>query len=73
MPGLAATLSARILYEQNHIDAADRLIRDRLLLSGSQGGVEGALGTYIVASRIAAARGQTPFAILLLREAEQLG
>jgi DNA-binding CsgD family transcriptional regulator len=70
---LAATLSARILYEQNHIDAADRLIRDRLLLSGSQGGVEGALGAYIVASRIAAARRQAPFAILLLREAEQLG
>ncbi len=70
---LAATLSARILYEQNQVDAADRLIRDRLLLSGSQGGVEGALGAYIVASRIAAARRQTAFAILLLREAEQLG
>ena len=70
---LAATLSARILYEQNHVDAADRLIRDRLLISGSQGGVEGALGAYIVAARIAAARGQTPFAILLLCEAEQLG
>jgi ATP/maltotriose-dependent transcriptional regulator MalT len=70
---LAATLSARILYEQNQVDAADRLIRDRLLLSGSQGGVEGALGAYIVAARIAAARRQTQFGILLLREAEQLG
>ena len=70
---LAATLSARVLYEQGDISAADRLIRDRLVLSGSQGGIEGALSSYIVAARIAAARGQLPFAILLLREAEVLG
>ncbi len=62
-----------MLYEQGDIDAADRLIRDRLVLSGSQGGIEGALSSYIVAARIAAARGQLPFAILLLREAEVLG
>jgi len=53
---LPATLSARVLYEQGDIDAADRLIRDRLVLSGSQGGIEGALSSYIVAARIAAAR-----------------
>jgi DNA-binding CsgD family transcriptional regulator len=70
---LAATLSARILYEHNQIDAADRLLRDRLVLSGSQGGIDGALSAYIVSSRIAAARRQTPFAVLLLREAELLG
>jgi len=70
---LAATLSARILYEQNQVDAADRLIGDKLALSVSQSGIEGALCAYITGSRIAAARGQTPFAILLLREAEQLG
>jgi ATP/maltotriose-dependent transcriptional regulator MalT len=70
---LAATLSASILYEHNQVDAADQLLRDRLVLSGSQGGVEGALSAYIVSSRIAAARRQTPFAVLLLREAELLG
>jgi ATP/maltotriose-dependent transcriptional regulator MalT len=70
---LAATLSASILYEHNQVDAADQLLRDRLVLSGSQGGVEGALSAYIVSSRIAAARRQIPFAVLLLREAELLG
>ena len=69
----AATLSASILYEQNHVDAADRLIRDRLVLSGSQGGIEGALRAYVVGARIAATRHQLPFAVLLLREAELLG
>ena len=58
---------------EGDIDAADRLIRDRLASSGSQGGIEGALGSYVVAARIASARGQLPFAILLLREAEVLG
>ncbi|MDB5856545.1 MAG: ATP-dependent transcriptional regulator, MalT-like, LuxR family [Ramlibacter sp.] len=70
---LAASLSAQALYEQDQIDAADRLVRDRLVLSASQGGIEGALGAYVVGSRIATARGQLPFAILLLREAELLG
>jgi DNA-binding CsgD family transcriptional regulator len=70
---MAAALSASILYEHNQIDAADRLIRDRLVLSGSQGGIEGALRTYIVGARIAVTRQQVPFAVLLLREAEFLG
>ena len=70
---MAATLSAAILYEHDQIDAADRLIRDRLVLSGSQGGIEGALRAYVVGARIAATRHQVPFAILLLREAELLG
>jgi len=70
---LAATLSAKVLYEQDAVDAADRLIRDRLALSGSQAGIEGALSAYIIGGRIAAARGQLPFAMLLLHEAEQLG
>ena len=70
---MATALSASILYEQNHIDAADRLIRDRLALSGSQGGIEGALRAYVVGARIAVTRQQVPFAILLLREAELLG
>ena len=70
---MAAALSASILYEHNQIDAADRLIRDRLVLSGSQGGIEGALRTYVVGARIAATRQQVPFAVLLLREAEFLG
>ena len=70
---MAATLSASILYEQNHVDAADRLIRDRLVLSGSQGGIEGALRAYVVGARIAVTRHQLPFAVLLLREAELLG
>jgi ATP/maltotriose-dependent transcriptional regulator MalT len=70
---LAAILNASVLYEQGDIDAADRLIRDRLVLSGLQAGIEGALRSYIVAARIAAARGHLPFAILLLREAETLG
>jgi ATP/maltotriose-dependent transcriptional regulator MalT len=69
----AATVSASVLYEQGDIDAADRLIRDRLMLSGLQAGIEGALRSYIVAARIAAARGHLPFASLLLREAETLG
>ena len=70
---MATTLSASILYEQNHVDAADRLIRDRLVLSGSQGGIEGALRAYVVGARIAVTRHQVPFAVLLLREAELLG
>ena len=70
---MAATLSAAVLYEHDQVDAADRLIRDRLVLSGSQGGIEGALRAYVVAARIAASRRQVPFAILLLREAELLG
>ena len=70
---MAATLSACILYEHNQVDAADRVIRDRLVLSGSQGGIEGALRAYVVSARIAAARHQVPFAVLLLREAESLG
>ena len=70
---MAATISASILYEHDRIDMADRLIRDRLVLSGSQGGIEGALRAYVVGARIAATRHQVPFAILLLREAELLG
>ena len=70
---LAVTVNARILYEQGHVDAADRLIRDRLILSSSQAGVEGALIAYVAGARIAAARRQIPFAVLLLREAELLG
>ena len=70
---MAATLSASILYEHDHIDAADRLIRDRLALSGAQGGIEGALRAYVVGAKIAVARQQVPFAVLLLREAELLG
>ena len=70
---MAATLSASILYEQNHVDAADRLIRDRIVLSGTQGGIEGALRAYVVGARIAVTRHQVPFAVLLLREAELLG
>ncbi len=69
---LAAGLSARVLYEQNQIDAADGFIRDRLALSSMQGGLEGALVAYIVGSRIAAARCQNRFAVLLLSEAESL-
>jgi ATP/maltotriose-dependent transcriptional regulator MalT len=70
---LAAIISAKVLYEQNAVDAADALIRDRLAMSGSRAGIEGALSAYIVGSRIAVARGQLPFAILLLHEAELLG
>ncbi len=70
---MAATLSASILYEHNQVDAADRLLRDRLVLSGSQGGIEGALRAYVISARIAAARRQVPYAVLLLREAELLG
>ncbi len=70
---MAAALSASILYEHNQIDAADRLVRDRLALSGSQGGIEGALRAYVVGARIAVTRRQVPFAVLLLREAELLG
>ena len=70
---MAAALSASMLYEHDRIDAADRLIRDRLVLSGSQGGIEGALRTYLVGARIAVTRQQVPFAVLLLREAELLG
>ncbi len=70
---MAATLSASILYEHNQVDEADRVIRDRLVLSGSQGGIEGALRAYMVSARIAAARHQVPFAVLLLCEAESLG
>ena len=70
---LAATLTASILYEHDQVDAADRLIRDRLALSGSQGGIEGALRAYVIGARIAVTRHQVPFAILLLREAELLG
>lgn len=70
---LAATVSAKVLYEQDALDAADRLIRDRWAMSGSQAGIEGALSAYIVGARIAVARGQLPFAMLLLHEAELLG
>lgn len=70
---LAATVSAKVLYEQDAVDAADRLLRDRLAPSGSEGGIEGALSAYIVGARIAAARGQLPFAMLQLHEAELLG
>ena len=69
---LSAGLSARAMYEQNQIDAADALIRDRLALSSMQGGLEGALVAYIVGSRIAVARCQNRFAVLLLSEAESL-
>lgn len=70
---LAAALNARILYEQSDFSGVDQLIHDRLVLSGSQGGIEGALVAYIVGARVAAARQQTPFAVLLLREAETIG
>jgi ATP/maltotriose-dependent transcriptional regulator MalT len=69
---LAAILSAKLLYEKNLTDKADDLIRDRLALCGSQAGVEGALIAYTISARIAAARGQMPFAMLLLHQAEQL-
>lgn len=70
---LAVALKARLLYEQDHVDEADALLRDRFRLTGARGGIDGALVAYLTGARIAASRGQVPFAILLLREAETLG
>jgi DNA-binding CsgD family transcriptional regulator len=69
----AVTLNAYFLYERDQVDAADKQLHDRLVLGGSQGSIEGALIAYIVSARIAAARSQVPFAVLLLHEAELLG
>jgi ATP/maltotriose-dependent transcriptional regulator MalT len=70
---VARTLLAEILYERGQLDAAELLIRDRLGVIGQRGTIEGAMRAYLISARIAAARGERPYAILLLNEAELLG
>lgn len=70
---LPLSLIALVHYEQGDLDAAERLIRDRLPLVDAEGTIESALRCYLVLARIARHRMRYDLAAILLRGGEALG
>ena len=68
----AAVLLADLLYEQGHHIGVDALVTESLTAVRTSGDEESALRGYRVLARLAASRGDTEFAFLILSEAEVL-
>ncbi|MGX7002244.1 LuxR C-terminal-related transcriptional regulator [Caballeronia sp. KNU42] len=64
---------AQVLYEQRQVDEAEALIDTRMADIRERSTLEGALRAYVLLARIAASRGQTGRALVILGEAEALG
>jgi LuxR family transcriptional regulator, maltose regulon positive regulatory protein len=68
----AAVVLAELLYEEGHYAGLDVLVMESLSSVRTSGDEESALRGYRVLARLAAGRGDTEFAFLILKEAEIL-
>jgi ATP/maltotriose-dependent transcriptional regulator MalT len=68
----AAVVLAELLYEEGHCAGLDALVMESLTAVRTSGDDESALRGYRVLARLAARRGDTEFAFLILKEAEVL-
>jgi LuxR family maltose regulon positive regulatory protein len=68
----AAVVLAELLYEEGHCAGLDALVMESLTAVRTSGDDQSALGGYRVLARLAARRGDTEFAFLILTEAEAL-
>jgi len=68
----AAVVLSELLYEEGHHAGLDTLITESLPAARTSGDDESALRGYRVLARLAARRGDTEFAFLILKEAEIL-
>src|SRR5258708_6895110 len=68
----AAVVLAELLYETGHCAGLDALVMESLAAIRTSGDEESALRGYRVLARLAARRGDTEFAFLILKEAEVL-
>jgi ATP/maltotriose-dependent transcriptional regulator MalT len=68
----AAIVLAELLYEEGHCAGLDALVMESLMAVRTSGDDESALRGYRVLARLAARRGDTGFAFLILNEAEVL-
>jgi LuxR family maltose regulon positive regulatory protein len=68
----AAVVLAELLYEEGHHAGLDALVMESLTAVRTSGDNESALRGYRVLARLAARRGDTEFAFLILNEAEVL-
>jgi LuxR family maltose regulon positive regulatory protein len=68
----AAIVLAELLYEEGHCSGLDALVMESLTVVRTSGDEDSALRGYRVLARLAARRGDTEFAFLILKEAEGL-
>ena len=68
----AAVVLAELLYEEGHCTGLEALVMENLTAVRTSGDEESALQGYRVLARLAARRGDTEFAFLILKEAEAL-
>jgi LuxR family maltose regulon positive regulatory protein len=68
----AAVVLAELLYEEGNCAGLDALVRESLAAVRTSGDDESAMRGYRVLARLAARRGDTEFALLVLKEAEGL-
>jgi len=68
----AGVVLAELLYEEGHCDGLDALVMESLAAVRTSGEHESALRGYRVLTRLAARRGDTEFALVVLKEAEVL-
>jgi ATP/maltotriose-dependent transcriptional regulator MalT len=68
----AAAVLAELLYEEGHCDGLEALVMESLTAIRTSGDEETALRGYRVLAHLAARRGDTEFAFLILKEAEGL-
>jgi LuxR family transcriptional regulator, maltose regulon positive regulatory protein len=68
----AAVVLAELLYEEGHCAGLDALVMETLTAVRTSGDEESALRGFRVLARLAARRGDTEFAFLILKEAEVL-
>jgi len=68
----AAVVLAELLYEEGHHAGLDALVMESLTAVRTSGDDESALRGYRILARLAASRGDTEFAFLILKEAEVL-
>ena len=68
----AAAVLAELLYEEGHCAGLDALVMESLAEVRTSGDDESAMRGYRVLARLAARRGDTEFAFLILKEAEVL-
>jgi len=72
MTARAAVVLAELLYETGHCAGLDALVMESFTAVRTSGDDESALRGYRVLARLAARRGDTEFAFLILKEAEVL-
>jgi ATP/maltotriose-dependent transcriptional regulator MalT len=68
----AAVVLAELLYEEGHSAGLEALVMESLTAVRASGDEESALRGYRALARVAACRGDTEFAFLILKEAEAL-